>query len=115
MNSEGVSGKDVWGKRAKWVAYSGPVDEKDVTVAIFDHPDNLRHPTWWHARDYGLVAANPFGIHDFEGKDPGTGDYVLSVGEMLMLRYQVVIVEGALEPDNLNAQYNQWSEFQPKP
>lgn len=44
-----------------------------VGVAIFDHPSNPRHPTWWHVRDYGPFAVNPFGIHDFEKKPAGTG------------------------------------------
>jgi len=39
-----------------------------IVVAIFDHPRNPSHPTWWHARDYGLFAANPFGVHDFTGR-----------------------------------------------
>ena len=61
-------------KRAAWVDYWAPIDGKTVGIAIFDHPENPRHPTWWHARYYGLVAANPFGIHDFEKKPEGTGD-----------------------------------------
>ena len=71
INSEGIEGKEIWGKRAKWVDYWGPIDSHTVGIAIFDHPTNPRHPTWWHARDYGLVAANPFGIHDFEKSRPG--------------------------------------------
>jgi len=94
INSEGVTGKDIWGKRAKWVAYWGVIDGKTCGVAIFDHPTNLRHPTWWHARDYGLVAANPFGIHDFEKKPKGTGDYTLKQGETLSLRYRFVFFAG---------------------
>ncbi|MBT6851246.1 MAG: c-type cytochrome, partial [Opitutae bacterium] len=38
INSEGVKGKAVWGKAAKWVNYWGPVDGKMVGIAIFDHP-----------------------------------------------------------------------------
>jgi len=109
MNSEGVSGEDVWGKRAGWVAYSGPVQGKVVTVAIFDHPENLRHPTWWHARDYGLVAANPFGIHDFEGKQRGAGDYILRTGDTLIIHYQIVIAEGDLSAAALSEMAAAWS------
>ena len=68
LNSAGHKDRELWGKRAKWVDYWGEIDSHTIGVAIFDHPDNLRHPTWWHARDYGLVAANPFGIHNFEGR-----------------------------------------------
>ena len=54
INSEGVKGKAIWGKNAKWVSYWGKVDGKSVGFAIMDHPENLRHPTTWHARAYGL-------------------------------------------------------------
>jgi hypothetical protein len=73
VNSEGVRDGDTWGKRADWCDYYGPVENRVVGVAMFDHPDNPRHPTWWHVRDYGLFAANPFGIHDFEKKPAWPG------------------------------------------
>jgi hypothetical protein len=66
VNSEGVRDGETWGKRADWCDYYGPVGGKIVGVAMFDHPSNPRHPTWWHVRDYGLFAANPFGQHEFE-------------------------------------------------
>ncbi|HAR65136.1 MAG TPA: hypothetical protein DCR55_02855, partial [Lentisphaeria bacterium] len=50
INSEGVTGKAIWGKQAKWVDYWGPIEGKNVGIAIFDHPANPRHPTTWHAR-----------------------------------------------------------------
>src|SRR5262249_37657703 len=56
---------DPGGKRARWVDYYAPADGHLVGVAIFDHPSNPKHPTWWHVRDYGLFAANPFGVHEF--------------------------------------------------
>src|SRR5258706_156910 len=60
VNSGGVRDDEAWGKRAEWCDYFGPVDGQTVRVAIFDHPDNPRHPNWWHVRDYGLFAANSF-------------------------------------------------------
>src|ERR1035438_5884290 len=66
VNSAGVRDGDTWGKRADWCDYYGPIDGKVVGIAIFDDPRNPRHPTTWHVRDYGLFAANPFGLHDFE-------------------------------------------------
>jgi hypothetical protein len=101
VNSTGVTGKDVWGKRAAWVHYQGPVEGQPVGVAMFEHPSNFRHPTWWHAREYGLVAANPFGEHDFEGKPAGTGDHVLAPGETLTLRYRVWIHSGTRTPEEV--------------
>lgn len=66
-------------------------------MAIIDHPKNLRYPTWWHVRTYGLFAANPFGIHDFEKKPPATGDFILAPGESTTLRYRFVFHVGNTE------------------
>ncbi len=98
LTSEGVEGRGAWGKRAKWVTYAG-VDRggKACGVALFDHPQNLRHPTWFHARHYGLLTANPFGIHHFEKKARGEGDFRLAEGETLRQRYRLLFYQG--EPD----------------
>lgn len=105
VNSEGIGGKEIWGKRARWVDYWGDIDGHVVGIGIFDHPRNLRHPTWWHARDYGLVAANPFGVHNFEGKPPGTGDLTLPAGESLTLRYRFVFHEGDTDQAEIQMRY----------
>lgn len=81
----------VWGKRADWCDYYAPREGRTYGVAIFDHPQNLRHPTWWMARDYGLFAANPFGQREFEPEQkhpPGKGDYTIPAGGSLTLRYR---------------------------
>ena len=117
INSEGDKDAKVWGKRAKWVAYWGVIDGKTCGVAIFDHPTNLRHPTWWHARDYGLVAANPFGISDFEKLKPrGKGKYTVQQGEELKLRYRFVFFAGTAEEADIAGKYDQWlTDTMPKP
>lgn len=94
INSEGVKDGATWGKRAKWVDYYGPVQEKVVGVAIFDHPSNPRHPTWWHVRDYGLFGANPFGIHDFEKKEKGAGNMKVAAGKSVTFKYRFYLHEG---------------------
>jgi sugar phosphate isomerase/epimerase len=94
INSEGQTDGATWGKRAKWCDYYGPVDGEIVGVAIFDHPSNPRHPTWWHVRDYGLYAANPFGIHDFERKPAGTGDFVIPAGQSATFKYRFYLHRG---------------------
>lgn len=101
-NSSGHVGAAVWGKRAAWVDFAGRVDGVAVGVAIVEHPANLRAPTYWHARDYGLVAANPFGVHDFVGAAEGTGDLRLVRGERLTLRWRVIVHGGELEPEDLD-------------
>ena len=94
INSEGVTDGDTWGKRANWVDYYGPVEGRVVGVAIFDHPDNPRHPTWWHVRDYGLFAVNPFGIHDFEKKPAGVGDFKIPAGQSATFKYRFYFHKG---------------------
>lgn len=109
LNSEGIMDAEAWGKRAKWVAYSG-LDRKGnpVSVAIFDHAQNLRHPTWWHARDYGLCAANPFGIHHFEKKEEHAGAYTVKKGESLRFRYRLLFQGGAADAGSLEARWQAW-------
>jgi hypothetical protein len=103
-NSEGKTNLNAWGKRANWVAYTGP-DElgKPTVVAIIENPNSFRSPTHWHARDYGLLAANPFGINDFEKKKDKTfGNHTLKKSESLSLNYTVIIHQGNLETAKLN-------------
>jgi hypothetical protein len=95
VNASGASGeKGIWGKRSNWVDYYGRVAGEDVGLAIFDHPHNLRAPTYWHARAYGLLAANPFGIKAFTGDRRQNGTYDIPDGGSIVLRYRVFIHQG---------------------
>lgn len=97
VNANGDTGVPAWGKRAAWVDYSGPLPSGQVIgIALLEHPANPRHPTWWHARDYGLLSANPFGRHDFEKlkEQPHAGDLSLPAGGELVLRYRLVFHRG---------------------
>jgi len=81
------------GKRADWCDYYGPVvtEGKDpgiLGLAIFDHPSNPRHPTTWHVRDYGLFAANPFGLHEFEKAPAEAGNLTIPAGQSVTFRYR---------------------------
>jgi hypothetical protein len=99
INSEGLSTTEqIWGKPARWTEYSATIGGRLVSVAIFDHPSNLRHPTRWHARGYSLNAANPFALGDFTGDKKNDGSYTLPAGQQLRLRYLVVIHEGDSAP-----------------
>ena len=94
VNAEGAVGmKNVWGKRSKWVDYSGTVDGEQVGIAIFDHPTNPRHPTYWHSRDYGLFALDPFGQHAFDETAPES-KWTVDAGGALHFRWRVVIHSG---------------------
>jgi hypothetical protein len=95
VNSEGDKDRAAWGKQAAWVDYHGKLDGDLVGIAILNHPSSFRYPTYWHVRDYGLFAANPFGLHDFKGSaDKEEGAYTLPAGETLSLRYRFLFHRG---------------------
>lgn len=107
--STGVRDAETWGKRADWCDYYGPIEGKTVGVAIFDHPANPRHPTWWHVRDYGLFAANPFGEHDFENlKDKSAGDLTIPAGQSLTFRYRFYLHEGDDQQARVAERYKEY-------
>jgi hypothetical protein len=111
--STGVRDEETWGKRADWCDYYGPVNGKTVGLAIFDHPENPRHPTWWHVRDYGLFAANPFGLHDFEKKPKGTGDLKIGPGQAVTFRYRFYYHLGNETDAHVAARYNEYIHSKP--
>jgi len=106
--SSGPRDGDAWGKKAEWCEYHGPVNGKIVGIAMFDHPENLRHPTTWHVRDYGLLAANPFGLHDFEKAPAGTGKFTLPKGQSLKFRYRIYLHEGDEKSAGVQQRYDEY-------
>jgi hypothetical protein len=108
VNANGVQTAEIWGKRANWIDYWGTIDDRVVGIAIFDHPQNLRYPTWWHARDYGLVSANPFGRQDFEGEQAESGDYTLPSGESLTFRHRFLFHRGDAQTGQVEQRYQAW-------
>jgi Methane oxygenase PmoA len=84
---------NVWGKRSNWVDYTAEVDGERLGVAIFDHPASFHHPTYWHARDYGLFSLNPFGQHAFD-ESAEESSLKLPAGQKLVFRWRVVIHPG---------------------
>ena len=77
-NAEGrTTEANAWGQRSAWVDYSGSISGKPMGVAIFDHPGNPKHPSYWHVRGYGLFAANIFGEHDFHADESRDGSITL--------------------------------------
>jgi hypothetical protein len=99
---------NVWGKRSNWVDYSADVDGEKIGVSMFDHPQNANHPTYWHARDYGLFALDPFGQHAFDPKAPERKT-VLKPGEKLVFRWRVVIHPGDAEAAHVADLYRQYA------
>ena len=92
-SSEGIEGDDVWGTRGKWMNLSGEINGENISVAILDHPDNIGYPTYWHARGYGLYAANPLGQKAMsDGKEEL--NFELPSGESVTFKHRVIIYTG---------------------
>jgi len=102
----GINEAETWGKRAHWCDYSGLVEDKMVGIAIFDHPESFRHPTWWHVRNYGLMTANPFGLSYFYNDPNRRGDYTLKAGEKLKFKYRLYIHRGDAAFARVSERYN---------
>ncbi len=110
VNAEGKeTEKNVWGQRSPWVDYAGPVDGRTVGVAIFDNPGNPRYPTYWHARAYGLFAANVFGVRDFTGDKTRDGSMTVERGQAIRFRYRVTIHEGDAKAAGIAELYRQYA------
>ena len=99
----------VWGKRANWVDVDGVINGQELGVAIFDSPDSFRHPTNWHARGYGLLAANPFGLSYFYNDPKRNGSYTLPAGQSIRFRYRVFIHEGTYKDAGIAKAYSDYA------
>lgn len=110
-NAEGQQGeRTVYGTRSKWMDYSGPVGEQGVRgIAIFDHPANLRHPPPWHARDYGLIASNPFGLKAVAGTEED-GAFELKKGKSITFAYRLYVHSGDVDVARVAQRYEEFVE-----
>ncbi len=109
ISSEGFEGDDVWGTRGKWVMLNGVLDGDSVTVAILDHPRNVGFPTYWHARGYGLFAANPLGQAALSG-DKETLNYALDPGQSTTFHHRILIFSGKQPTrEEMAARYDRWA------
>ena len=110
-NSTGAKDeKNIWGKPANWADQSGTVGGKPFGIAIFDHPDNPRHPARWHTRAYGLMSSNIFGLHDFEkGLPAHAGDFTIEKGKTVTWRHRIVIHPGLAKDANLDQKYRDFA------
>jgi hypothetical protein len=110
LTSEGKTGDAAWSTRGKWCKVYGKMGADSISITIIDHPENPNYPTFWHARGYGLFAANPLGEKQFtNGKSEK--NLKLKPGESVTFRYRIVIDNGAKTPDakQLNALANAYA------
>lgn len=108
LSSEGVKGGAVWGTRGKWTTLSGKVGDEQVTIAIFDTPGNPGYPTYWHARGYGLYAANPLGQKELSGgKD--TLNFAIEPDQSATFKHRILIASGGLTAEQAEAEWAEWA------
>ena len=87
---------------------SGIINTDNISVVICDHPGNPGYPTYWHARGYGLFAANPLGWNDFTG---GKEQFNFSIKsrKSAKFRYRVIISSGRdLSESEISEYYNEF-------
>ncbi len=109
LSSEGKIGDDVWSTRGRWVILTGKVEDEPVTLAIFDHPKNPGFPTYWHARGYGLFAANPFGWKAFTN---GKEEFKFTIGprQSATFRWRILILSQKTSAEEAEAQFKKFVE-----
>jgi hypothetical protein len=112
LTSEGVKGGAVWSTRGKWCTLTGHTGDHTVTVAILDHPKNPGYPTYWHARGYGLFAANPLGRSIFDPKQPAF-NFTMEKDQTVTFRYRVVLLSGEATPDEWNREEDKFAAEYP--
>lgn len=101
-NHEGLEGDSAWAKRSSWTYLTGKKDGKQITIGIIDHPSNVGYPTYWHARGYGLFAANPLGQKIFSnGKEEL--NYKLKKDQSLQFKFRILIAEEAVNAATMNS------------
>ena len=108
VTSEGAKGDAAWGTRGRWCLLHGGAGGQETSLAIIDHPGNPGFPTYWHARGYGLFAANPLGQKQLSGGKTEL-NFALEPGQTATFRYRVVIASGSLSPNQIEERYRQFA------
>ncbi len=112
-NADGKEGeKECWGYPSNWCDYSGEIDGKAAGIAIFDDPTN-RPRSCWHVREYGLMAANPFGRQKsgFPAMHGRTDVVRLGKDEHLRLRYGIYLHDGNATAGNVAEAFERFAKM----
>lgn len=100
-SADGIEGKEVWGTRCRWMKLLGKIEGEQVALVIIDHPENVGYPTYWHARDYGLFAANPLGQKIFSNGEKEL-NFILKKGESVTFKYRLIVASENLTDNQIN-------------
>jgi hypothetical protein len=87
------------------VDYVGPVAGKTAGITIMDHPSSFRYPCRWHVRDYGLFAANPFALKEYEPNRNWRGDHTIKSGEHIHFGYRILVHNGNTEQAGIKERF----------
>ncbi len=101
LTSEGKQGDAAWGTRGSWCMLYGKLGEDSVSIVMIDHPLNPGYPTYWHARNYGLFAANPLGQKVFSNGKTEL-NFTLTKDQSVIFRYKIIIATGNSRLSNLD-------------
>jgi hypothetical protein len=116
VNARGDKGMAAcWGRPANWCDYVGRKDGQAFGIAVFDGPENFRHPERWHIRDYGLYTANPFCLAAFTGDKSADGSQRFKKGENATFRYRVIVHRGDATAAGIAEQYRAFAGKRGRP
>jgi len=108
LSSEGKKGDAVWSTRGRWTLLAGIIGAQPITIAMIDHPKNPGFPTYWHARGYGLFAANPLGQKVFsDGRE--TMNFTLEPGQSATFRYRIVVLDEKATPARIEREFTSFA------
>ncbi|MFT3933515.1 MAG: PmoA family protein [Chitinophagaceae bacterium] len=93
ITSEGKQGDAAWSTRGRWCKVYAKMGKDSVSVVMIDNPKNPNYPTFWHARGYGLFAANPLGEKIFTNGQ-SSKNLELQKGQSVVFRYRIVVDNG---------------------
>jgi hypothetical protein len=105
LTSEGKTGDAAWGTRGRWCILTANVGVDPITIAILDHPKNPGYPTYWHARGYGLFAANPLAPKIFTDNKAPALNFTLEPNQSSTFRYRVLILPKIATAADAEAHY----------
>ena len=105
LNSEGQTGeKNTFGARAAWLGFYGQRKTGFEGIVIMQHPSSRWFPSPWFTRDYGFMSPTPMYW-------PEDGEQTrLRKGEVVHLKYRVLVHAGTPDEANIKALYEKYKE-----
>ena len=108
-SADGVEGKEVWGTRCRWMKLASEIKGEPVALVIIDHPNNVGYPTYWHARDYGLFAANTLGQKVFSNGENEL-NFSMKKGDKVTFKYRLVVAAENLSDAQINKMADEYAK-----